>query len=151
MYFDRHAKFSAWQEILTSIKTCMVFPSEWPHVANNSFENLIRKVNPTVEPIPPIWAGAQGSAYTAKVGFKTAEALHIWNDIHYCLWQAFPSTRFDALSDWQAESSDTDGFGHKSEAVFCIPVAEAAFHVLVPLLCHRKAWMGCSQKNALEA
>lgn len=73
LYFDRHAEFSAWQEILTSIKTCMVFPSQWPCEANDSFENLIRGVNPTVEPIPPIWAGAQGSACTAE----TAEALHI--------------------------------------------------------------------------
>ncbi len=28
--------------------------------ANGSIENLIRGVNPTVEPIPPIWAGRRG-------------------------------------------------------------------------------------------
>lgn len=32
---------------------------------------------------------------------------------------------FDAPADWQAEQSDTDGCGHKSELLYCIGGATA--------------------------
>lgn len=102
----------------------MAFPSEWPRVANNSFENLIREVNPTVEPIPPIWAGVSVHRLEDSGGptyLKWYPLLFVTGLPEHTLWCSLRLTSW-VQWHWWLRAQIRGGFLHPSAPCFSAPL-----------------------------